>query len=171
MRVRLLAVVLLLTHCAVTAILCPPYSGYRKKITDYEVHVDAITDAGIAVDTSGFDVRFSDIDLDTEEVERCLAKQLGSSTYRISRCSFTVKIAHDWYISECTGTQLFPCDVPETGCGPFSCICECTGAVQGASVIVSTPNLMSYKHELIHLVTGLGEDEHDNEAFKCDSLF
>ncbi len=157
------AIVLLFIGCSNK----PTYDCLCANITNYEVNPSTTTPNGINVDTSGFeelDLEF--LDRETIKLEQCL----GIS---IDRPSVVVKIAPDWRISPCTGAELFPCTIEPTVCfgnqppPDPECPCACGGAVQPPNIIVLTPNLVAYRHELIHLVTRVN---HGDPRFEqCES--
>lgn len=130
-----------------------------SNVTDYPVNPTVETPRGFQVDTSGQTVDLNRLDALVAEFEACSGKSVDS---------LTVKIAPDYYISECSGSQLFPCDIPESVCGgtPIpECPCACAGTVQG-TVIVVPPSLAALKHELHHLV--LGKVEHEAGGYECE---
>lgn len=136
---------------------CENYRTNSVNITDYDVNMDVVSEEGIYVDRSDIEVDLGELDRLTREVEECLGKT-------INYWCLAVKIAPDSYVSECTGTELFPCDFPENRCDKIrppgeDCPCNCTGVTQDGNIIVVTPNLGAYKHELIHIVAGLTDYE------------
>jgi hypothetical protein len=108
------------------------------------------------------------IDRMVREVEECLGTEIG-------RDCFTVVIAHDWYISPCTGVALFPCDMPQEVCADKglpqvqteACPCACRSVVQGYDVIVTTPSLENFRGELARLVTGNNAVWFDSNVNGC----
>lgn len=127
-----------------------PHEYQDAKFTAYPVKVNARTETGITVDTSGFPVDLARIDFLVGEVAECLQMSLV-------REGITVKIAPDWYVDACTGRQEFPCDLPQFRREPErceACPCGCSGILQPPATIVTTPDLRTLKHECIHLVTG-----------------
>ncbi|MEK7516634.1 MAG: hypothetical protein AAB562_03490 [Patescibacteria group bacterium] len=149
---RILAALLPLGVQAFLATACetPCFPNYARNITAYVVEPNAETPGGIAVDESGFPVDLAAVDGIVDALEVCLGEE-------IPRECLTVKIAPDWYVSPCSGAQLFPCDIPQTRCANATpdCPCRCAGTVQDNTVAVTTPNLASLAHEVTHIVTGL----------------
>lgn len=144
-------------HSPVCTGECSDYYSDSKNITSYEVDYDLITNRGLLVDTSGLPVSSEALDAKLLELEDCLGREI------LGQC-IGVKIAPDNYISECTGTELFPCDFPENRCEEIrspgeTCPCNCAGVIQDGNIVVVTPNLAAFKHELIHVVTGLSDYE------------
>lgn len=143
----------------------PGYDCFCAKITNYEVNPDTATLAGIRVDTSGFEVNLEWLDQQTTSLEECL----GIS---IDRTGFVVKLAPDWRVSPCTGAELFPCSLAPSVCfgdqpqPDPECPCACGGVVQPPNILVLTPNLLAYRHELIHLVTHAA---HGDPQFACEN--
>jgi len=94
-----------LTFLAALAVACGsdyPYYWYGQPITDYQVEPDAVTPGGIRVDTSGNEIDLDRLDDLTAEFDACVGMT-------VDRSGVVVKIAPDWYVSPCTGSQLFPC--------------------------------------------------------------
>lgn len=148
---------------------CESYYSDSKNITSYSVSYDLVTNRGLLVDTGGEPVSAEALDEKLMELEDCLGREI------LGQC-IGVKIAPDSYISECTGAELFPCDFPEDRCAAIrppgmDCPCNCTGVVQDGNIVVVTPNLAAFKHELIHVVTGLNDDEmhEDLEISSCEN--
>lgn len=85
----------------------------------------------------------------------------------IDRAAFEVLIPSDWYTSQCTGQELFPCNAPATGCDEkpqlagLSCPCNCRATVQDNFLIVTVPNAgvmhtpeqQVFRGELLRLAT------------------
>lgn len=139
---------------------CEDYVNYGSDITAYVVRAESKTPSGIVVDTSGIPVDLESIDRLTRELEQCLRLTIDPDC-------LVVKIAPDWYVSECTNTELFPCDFPKSWCDQIRpadnpCPCNCAGVIQNGNIIIVTPNLRAYKHELIHVVSGLSDAEIDS---------
>lgn len=156
MRNAVAALMLLLPACD-----APCFGNSASNTTNYSIQPDVATPKGIAVDTSGFYVNPETVDAIVDAVETCLATT-------IPRECLTVKIAPDWYVSPCSGAELFPCDIPQTLCADASpnCPCRCGGTVQNNFVAVTTPNLASLAHEVTHIVTGL-PDPFPPEIAEC----
>lgn len=136
---------------------CEAYFNDGQNITDYPVDINTYTPGGIAVDATDTAVDLDKLDDLTSELEACLG-------LTINRQCFAVKIAPDWYISECTGTELFPCDFSQARCDAFRpegslCPCNCAGVIQDGNFIIVPPGLAAYKHELLHVSLGLSDDE------------
>lgn len=144
----------------------PAYDCLCANITNYEVSPTIATPDGISVDNSGIAVDLGLLDLETTDLEQCL----GLS---IDRSSVIVKIAPDWFTSPCSSQQGFPCSIDPSLCfggqpqpNP-DCPCACAGAVQPPNIVVLPPNLVAYRHELIHLVTHAVHG--DPEFAQCES--
>jgi hypothetical protein len=107
------------------------------------------TPRGTMVDQSGHPVDLQYIDAQTAALEACLGVKIVS-------CAVRVKVAPDWQQDQ--RGQFFPCTASPDG--------ACTGINQYPALIITTPNLRSYRHELIHLVT---HRDHGDPVFaKCD---
>lgn len=132
---------------------------YRGAVVTYPMHFDKRTPLGAWVDTSGTAVDLDAIDDMTLETANCLRTEIVS-------CSLRVKVAPDYKTTE--GVQWFPCLQPNG-------MRKCTGVVQFPSIVVTTPNLASYRHELVHNVTHategdirIGRCEHGYSAPELD---
>ena len=104
MRNIVAALMLLLPACGV-----PCFPNSASNTTNYSIQPDVATPKGVAVDTSGFYIDLETADAIVDALETCLATA-------IPRECLTVKIAPDWYISPCSGSEVFPCDIPQTLC-------------------------------------------------------
>jgi len=155
---------------AIIALLCLSSCGQRcydnsyANITDYNVSPNATTPGGIEVDTSDLPANLIEIDRQTEALEACLKMT-------VDRDCLTVLIAPDWYISECSGQQLFPCRINPDICRDkmrrdgmaeeeieetlLVCPCACRATIQDENVVVATPNLLLYRAELARMLTGI----------------
>lgn len=137
-------------------------------LTDYAVQVDALTPNGMRVTSNGQDIDLTDIDRLVSGLEECLDMDIDRAVYQVI-------IAPDWYESPCTKTQLFPCNFSEEYLSEMkrnfpeqaksSCKFACAGATQGWDTAVVTPNLAALRHELIHLLTGIGNEGHSKSIF------
>lgn len=77
---------------------------------------------------------------------------------------FEIAVAPDWYVSECTGAQAFPCYVSPTDCARarqdkpelrgLDCPCACRGTIQQNRTVLTTPNMHLLPGTLFQLVTG-----------------
>lgn len=128
----------------------PCFPNSARNTTAYAIEPERTTPRGIAVDGSGFAVDLAAMDEIVDALEQCLGTE-------IPRECLTVKIAPDWYVSPCSGAELFPCDIPQTLCenATAECPCRCAGTVQDDTVAVTTPNLASLAHEVTHIATGI----------------
>ena len=139
---------------------CEDYYSDSRNITSYKANYDLVTNRGLLVDTSGLPVSAEALDAKLSELEDCLGREI------LGQC-IGVKIAPDSYISECTLTELFPCDFPEDRCAAIrppgvDCPCNCAGVIQDENIIVVTPNLAAFKHELLHVIYGVTDSEIDS---------
>ena len=139
-----------------------------KNITEFSVEVETTTENGIPVDTSGQEVDLDQIDELTIQLEECL-------DIVIPRDCFIVKVAPNWYNSQCSGQEVFPCNTPISvclakeditiddlcllplgeECPPNKCRCACRATIQDNFIIVTTPDLRLYKAELARMVLGI----------------
>lgn len=118
--------------------------------TDYPVDPNLQTPKGILVDARN--VAFTPDDLKqmddlTDDVEKCL----GQNIYR---WGFSVKIVAEYQTN--SGGEVFTCAGVPSGL--------CYGVVQWPAVAVITPNMLAYRHEIIHIVTRQG---HESWVFRC----
>ena len=126
--------------------------SWCANITNYEVSPTTTTPDGIDVDDSGMAVDLDLLDRETTDLEQCLRLS-------IDRLAFVVKIAPNWFTSPGSSQQGFPCSIDPSLCfggqpppNP-DYLCACAGAVQPPNIVVLPPNLLAYRHELIHLIT------------------
>lgn len=113
------------------------------------------TNSGIRVDKSGLDVDLNKIDELTDQLESCLG-------IKIKRCGFRVKIHPKSTYYESISRELFECKLPSfpKDCEKEDPPCGCSGISLYPNTLVTTKSLGSYKHELIHIVTGIMEHSH-----------
>ncbi len=104
------------------------------------------TASGINVDYSGHPISGASLDALTDYVESCLGQP-------IRRCSLSVKV-HEDFRQEPNGGQWFEC----VGNG------RCSGVVEYPAIMVITPGLQAYRHELVHAVT---HADHGSMEFEC----
>lgn len=164
-----------------------------KNGTHYEVAANETTPAGISLDTSGYEIDLQKLDKLTDEVEICLHgifyTYYDKSDFWIDRSCLEVKIAPDWFTAPCPEqAQAFPCELNPSLCGDPAkrlergCVetdyfkldgCYCAGLVQDGQVLVVTPNLAAYKHELLHVVLNADDpipppfDECEHTIYEC----
>jgi hypothetical protein len=114
------------------------------------------------------------VDSTTQNVVNCLAplkehwlsdeeaseaQCYGGHALEIRSC-LQVRLAPDWYVSKCSGEQLFPCNVPFASCAlkgqvpTEGCWCHCRAMIQDNTTIIVTPNLRLYPAYLTTLLTG-----------------
>ena len=142
--------------------LGPCYSNRYPVITSYEVTPDNETPEGIPVDSNGQYVDLELIDQLVDELTECVEIDLRPDC-------LVVKIPPDWYVSQCTRSQLFPCDNDQQECldkcdGDQDCIdqmildfercpCNCRARIQDENIIVTTPDMLLFKAELARMIT------------------
>lgn len=168
-----LVIILLLAGCG-----APCLDNAYADVTSYAVSPSRRTPEGVAVDG---DLDLADIDAHTDRVEACLRKlypdgRLPADVVQAGQCltdrfeptvprdCLVVKLAPDWHLScviDGQQEQVFPCpDIDPDVCRSKgieptdTCPCECRGAIQDQHVVVTTPDLHLYDHDLIRLVTG-----------------
>lgn len=146
--------------------LTPCYHNDYANITNYEVISDTSTPDGISVDSSGFLIDLNEIDRLVTEFENCYGT--------VNRECLTVKVAPDWYVSECSGQQLFPCDIDEAICieqkkvtPTKECPCNCRAMIQDENTIIVTPDLRLLQGELARMVSGFNNPWIEEETRKC----
>lgn len=130
-----------------------PQEYEHTKFTDYSIRVNARTETGIRVDTSGKNVDLKLVDVLTKKTEQCMQMS-------IARRAFILKIAPDEYHSKCAGQMRFPCKIQQH---PGQCP-GCAGILQYPSTLIVTADLAAYMHELIHLITR--SYDHTHPGFK-----
>ena len=92
------------------------------------------------------------------EAQQSEGQCYGRSSGKLESC-LVVKVAPDWRISPCTGSEVFPCNVPFASCAakgqtPNSCPCSCRAIIQDQGIIVTTPNLELFPGQLTTVLTG-----------------
>jgi hypothetical protein len=160
---------LLLTGCAV-----PAYSNDWPNYTNYPVRPTSMTPLGIALDDPKGELDPAKVDAVATAVLQCLQSadiaHLSQQERTDAQCYFstelaikhglTIKVAPDWYVSACTGEQIFPCSVPNASCEAKQesptpqCPCSCRAIIQDHDVIVTAPNMRVVPAQLVTLMTG-----------------
>jgi len=154
----------------------PCYYNSYADVTNYKIFLNRTTASGIRVDDLEEEISLEEIDQRTRELEACLQ-------ITIDRRCITVLIPHDWYISECSGEQLFPCFVKDSLCEEkmraegmsneqieiilAKCPCACRATIQNEEIIVTAPNLKLYKAELARMVTGVNDPWATERTRRC----
>jgi len=142
------------------------YDNLYKNVTNYSYNIETYTPDGIPVVTNNYKINLYKIDAMINQVELCLEMYL-------KRDCFSVVIPHDVYISPCSGQQLFPCDIDpihceEKGIIPTEqCPCNCRATIQDENIIITTPNLLLFKAELIRMMTGINNIWDRKELVRC----
>lgn len=154
---------------------------HLPSVTKYPVQTTRHTPAGIAMDDPRGELADAIVDDAFAAVEACLASKprtmsvgdtamtygMNCSTDRIpaviNRAVLVVKVAPDWHVSACTGEQLFPCTVDESGClakpelNGITCPCQCRHAIQEHAhvyTLVVTPKANLLRAAIVEAVTG-----------------
>lgn len=181
----------LAAHCP----LKPGYNSYYTNVTKVSFRLDALkhTPSGVQyripanVDETKF-VKL--LDEKTEQVEDCLNEDLHLEWY-------AVIVPSNWYVSPCTQQQMIPsyadyrlCEQKKLPDGtPIKIPVECRDVIEptercpcpcnfrsvvqvawsGAPLpaVITAPNLLLYKAELVRLVTGVNNVWVDKELVKC----
>lgn len=85
------------------------------------------------------------------------AECLGTPTFEVRSC-LKVAVAPTWHISECTGEEVFDCNVPMASCAikgqDGGCPCSCRAMIQDDTVIWVTPNRKLLPAYAVTLLTG-----------------
>ncbi len=143
-----------------------------KNGTHYETNIDVTTVSGISIDRSGYQIDLQKLDKLTDELELCLGDVYDAYYERkdfwIDRSCLNIKIAPDWFTAPCPDTpEVFPCELQpllcdykeerlERGCAETDYFkldgCYCAGIIQDGNIIIVTPDLAAYKHELLHVL-------------------
>lgn len=83
----------------------------------------------------------------------------GSPTLEVRSCVH-VSVAPDWYVSQYSGEEIFPCDVPGASCAakgqPLDAgfACSCRAMIQDNTTIWVTPNRKLLPAYAVTLLTG-----------------
>lgn len=145
--------------------------GGGPRFVDYIPAPDLLTPAGIEVTSNGNAVSLRDIDRIVDEYKTCAGVE-RLPYFEVLIPPSTMPDGGGWYISPCTGNQIFPCSLPPTACGAVveGCPCRCSGAWDDEfDLVVVTPNLKALAHELIHVQLQAGG--HSSPLFeKCEGI-
>lgn len=167
----LLVILIVFTACDKPK--CYGFSGIVP-ISHYDYsNINRHTDAGISVDDQRYELDLDRVDFITYDVAKCLSdmKPLSVEEMTAAKCSRTpfhpevrsclvIKVPQDWYVSTCTGNQLFRCNVPDQSCfdkglAPTKqCPCACRASTQDDTAIITAPNLALYSTKVVELMTG-----------------
>lgn len=154
-------IVILLIGCQTA----PCYQNSYLNVTEYDVRANDITPDGIDVDNSGYEVDLNEIDRIVNEFEECYGI--------VYKSCLTIKVAPDWYVSPCSGQQLFPCDIDEALCEQKGltpneeCPCNCRAIIQDENTIIITPDLLLLQGELARMVSGINNPWAEEEIVEC----
>lgn len=102
------------------------------------------------------------------------AQCYGSPTLEVRDCA-QVAVAPDWYVSEYSGEEIFPCDVPQASCAAkgqtanASFPCSCRAIIQDNGVVWVTPNRKLLPAYAVTLLTGCMNPWVVPELAKCAS--
>lgn len=144
--------------------------------TRYKVEVTRRTPGGVAVDDPNWQLSDTAIDTAIAQVEACLPKMpkrwsVGQAAIyaggchkwdvprAINRAGLVIKVAPDWYVSKCSGQELFPCMVGASDCRAKGvdpepdCPCACRQAVQWDFVVIVPPGMALLKGGIMRAVT------------------
>jgi hypothetical protein len=138
---------------------CPDENCYPNNypnITSYEINITNTTNTGINIDDPLEEIDIEELERQTSALEECLG-------VTIDRNCLLVKVAPDWYISPCSGNQLFPCNINIQECldkgltleDLEECPCNCRARIQDNNIIIVTPDLLIYRGELARMVLGV----------------
>lgn len=150
---------------------CYPDLGYGN-YTDFKVERPRLTEFGFYIDDPNDQLNMPEFIRVTRETLDCIKKLepgwyapgyegqcYGKATFEIRAC-LVIKVAPDWHVSECTGEEVFSCNVPFSSCAEkgysqdAGCPCSCRSIIQDNSDIIVTPNLKLYPAMLTTLMTG-----------------
>lgn len=152
---------------------CYPEAG-RFNYTAYA------TDGGYFVEELGITIDDPRGDLDLKRVRHAinatvecvnrvypaLTRDQHAAAYCMSVPDLTIhscmriQVPQDWHVSQCTGSQVFPCNVPTASCTAKGqtptevCPCSCRAMIQDQQTILTAPNLELFPAQLTELLTG-----------------
>jgi hypothetical protein len=106
-----------------------------------------------------------------EMTEDCLGMDLNETC-------FMVYVPDDWYVSECSGQQLFPCGIVHANNYDIckvdkkldttkQCPCNCRATIQDENVIITTPNMYLLGMSLVRMMTGMNNPYAQEWTRKC----
>ncbi len=172
---------IVLSGCGVTY----PDSN-RPNYTSYAFHHTYTTNLGIQVDDPKHELDVGSLDKTIVNVENCLAeiKPLtddekvtylcyGDNPVYSIKYELNVQVPDDWYISDCSGKEVFPCTVPDASCEAKgltptnSCPCSCRAMIQDNTTIITAPNLELFPAQLVQLLTGCAQIWHGGRLQRC----
>jgi hypothetical protein len=154
---------------SISGISCGEDSCYTYNfinITAYEFKETAKTKLGITVSDYSGRLDLDLLDKKVLELENCLNMSIDYSCV-------SVLVPPDFYMSRCSGQELFPCDIDPQICidkgliPTEECPCACRGAIQNDFIIVTTPDTVTFKGELTRLITGINNPWLDSRLVVC----
>lgn len=151
----------------------PMYPSNYPNYTSYAVTVTGHTPDGVQLDDPKHELDPVRVDRALANVLECLratlplsaaenaeAQPYGQVDLAIHREFLVVKAAPDWYVSVCTGEQLFPCSVPLVSCTvkglvpTEECPCACRAMIQDNRTLITAPNMKLLPANAVTLFTG-----------------
>lgn len=159
----------------ILALLCgcdpgPFPNNYSPNYTSLRFTETTTTPSGVSVD----DPRS---ELDLVLVDQVIAKTLQCMHVSATLPpEFGVKVPERWWVSSCTGSQIFDCNIGNEGCyakgqtPTAECPCKCRAVVQDNRYIITTPNMVVLPGRLITLITGIENPWADASLADCAHL-
>ncbi len=146
---------------------CAPFpANDSPNVTAYAFVPTTRSPAGIAVDDPRAELDLVLLDQEVARVRACVgAGPLPEA--------FGVLVAPDWYVSPCSGEQVFPCAIGPEGCRAKgleptdACPCRCRAVVQDRRLVVTVPRATVLPGRLVALLTGVEDPWADPELSKC----
>jgi hypothetical protein len=140
------------------------YGDLFDDITDYDVMPNIFLEEGIKLDDPLGEIDIEELKRQMQAFEKC-------TNISVKWSCITLKVPHDWYISLCSGQQLFPCNISDKVCLdkdlPISeeCPCNCRATIQDSTTIIVTPNLLLFRGELARMITGMNNPWILNDSY------
>ncbi len=133
---------------------------------------------GIPVDDKQFLLEMDALDTMFAQTIQCLSAIGEVSLTDLARLptEFGVLVPTTFYVSPCTGEEVFECFVAPESCSakgyePSSvCPCRCRSVIQDHRIIVTTPNMKVLPGKLVTLITGVENPWADAKLAHCANI-
>jgi hypothetical protein len=114
--------------------------------------------------------------VETLSEQECLTAWCVKNNWTLEiRSCLVIKVPDVWWVSPCTGSQIFECAAPAASCRAKGqeptdqCPCSCRAAIQNDQVIITAPNLELLPWRLTELLTGCEQIQNVPRLAECGS--